>query len=72
MTSTRVEIGSAYAVAVGYDENNEPVVDVKTYGTVDMAKVRRELESLFPNARIRHLNRASSVALIRREKKKRK
>jgi hypothetical protein len=68
----KVEIGSGYAVAVGYDENNEPVIDVKTYGTVNMSSVRKELESLFPNARIRHLNGASPVTVVKRAKRRRK
>jgi hypothetical protein len=72
ITPAKVEIGSGYSVAVGYDENNEPIVNVKTYGTVDMVKVQRELEDLFPSARIRHLNPASSVAVFKKGKKKRK
>jgi hypothetical protein len=72
ITPAKVEIGSGYSVAVGYDENNEPILNVKTFGTVDVVKVQRELEDLFPSARIRHLNPASSVALIKKSKKKRK
>jgi hypothetical protein len=68
----KVEIGSGYSVAFDHDENNEPILNVKTFGTVDMAKVQRELEGLFPSARIRHLNPASSVTLIKKGKKKRK
>jgi hypothetical protein len=68
----KVEIGSGYAVTVAYDENDDAIVDVKTYGNVDMAKVHMELETLFPKARIRHLVPTSSVALIRKTKKKRR
>jgi hypothetical protein len=68
----KVEIGSGYAIAVGYDENDEPVIDVKTYGTVNMSSVRKELGSLFPNAKIRHLNGASPVTVIRKTKRRRK
>jgi hypothetical protein len=67
-----VEIGSGYTVAFGCDENDKPVVDVKTFGTVDMATVQRELESVFPNVRIRHLNHESSVAVVKKTRKKRK
>jgi hypothetical protein len=67
----KVEIGSGYSVALDYNENDEPTVNVKTYGTVNMAKVQRELENLFPNAKIRHLNPGSSVVVIRKGKKKR-
>jgi hypothetical protein len=68
----KVEIGSGYTVAVDYDDHDRPVIDVKTYGTVDMARVQRELENVFPNAKIRHLNRASSVSIIKKAKRKRK
>jgi hypothetical protein len=71
ITPAKVDIGSGYSVAVGYDENKEPILDVKTYGTVDIVKVKRELEDLFPSARIRHLN-PSSVAVIKKRKKKRR
>jgi hypothetical protein len=69
---TSVGIGSGYAVATGRDEKDEPVIDVKTYGKVDMSRVQRELKGLFPNARIRHLNEASPVTLIKKTKRKRK
>ena len=68
----KVEIGSGYAVAVSHDENDEPVIDVKTYGTVDMSRVQKELGSMFPNMKIRHLNGASPVTVIRKAKRKRK
>lgn len=68
----KVEIGSGYAVALGYDENDEAIVDVKTYGVVDLAKLRKELETLFPHARIRHSAQKSSVAVVKKAKRKRK
>ena len=67
----KVDIGSGYAVALGYDENDEAIVNVKTYGNVDVAKVHRELERLFPNAKIKHSEQKPSVAVIRKHKKKR-
>jgi len=66
-----VEIGSGYSVVCDHDDNDEPVVNVRTYGTVDIAKVQRELASLFPDAKIRHLNPGSSVVVIKKAKKKR-
>ena len=68
----KVEIGSGYAVAVSHDERDEPVIDVKTYGTVDMSRVQKELGNMFPNVRIRNLNGASPVTVIRKAKKRRK
>lgn len=67
----KVDIGSGYAVALGYDENDAAIVNVKTYGNVDVAKVHRELEKLFPNAKIIHSSQKSSVAVVRKHKRKR-
>jgi hypothetical protein len=72
ITPAKVEIGCGYSVALGHDENDEPTVNVRTYGTVDMAKVQRVLGSLFPNARIRHVNLGSSTVVIKKDKKKKR
>jgi hypothetical protein len=66
----QVEVGSGYALAVSYDENENPIVDVKTYGQVDLAQVRREIEQIFPNAQIRQLNRTRSVVVAKKNKRK--
>jgi hypothetical protein len=65
---TQVEVGSGYALAISYDENENPIVDVKTYGQVDLTQVRREIEQIFPNAQIRQLNRKQSVVVAKRTK----
>jgi len=67
---TQVEVGSGYTVSVSYDENEKPIIDVKTYGEVDIAKVRRELERVFPNAQIRQLNQTQSVTIVKKRKRK--
>ena len=67
---TQVEVGSGYTVSVNYDENEKPIIDVKTYGKVDFAKMRREIERVFPNAEIRHLNQPLSVAIVKKHKRK--
>ncbi|MEM3580913.1 MAG: hypothetical protein QXH40_03895 [Candidatus Bathyarchaeia archaeon] len=68
----KIEIGSGYAVSLSYDEEGNPVVDVKTYGDVDLSKIRRDIERLYPNAQIRQLNQESTVAVVRKRKGKRK
>jgi hypothetical protein len=70
----KIEVGSGYAVSVHYDENEKPIIDVKTYGKVDPAKLRREIERVFPNARIRQLNQTPHTVTIAKKdhKKKRK
>jgi len=67
---TQVEVGSGYTISVNYDENEKPIVDVKTYGEVDITKLRREIERLFPNAQIRQLNQTQSVTIVKKCKKR--
>ena len=66
----QVEVGSGYTVSVSYDENEKPVIDVKTYGEVDIAKLRKEIERMFPNAQIRQLDQAQSVTIDKKRKRK--
>ncbi|MBS7616159.1 hypothetical protein KEJ45_03030 [Candidatus Bathyarchaeota archaeon] len=66
----KIEIGSGYAVSLSYDEDGNPIVDVKTYGKVDSTKIKRDIERLYPNAHIRNLNEEPTVTLIRRNKTK--
>ncbi|MEM1551611.1 MAG: hypothetical protein QXH03_02940 [Candidatus Bathyarchaeia archaeon] len=68
----KIEIGSGYAVSLSYDEEGNPVVDVKTYGDVDLSKIRRDIERLYPNAQIRQLNQEPTVTVVRKRKDKRK
>lgn len=67
---TQVEVGSGYTVSVSYDENEKPIIDVKTYGEVDIAKLRKEIERIFPNAQIRQLNQAQLVTIVKKRKRK--
>ncbi len=68
---TQVEVGSGYTVSVSYDEGEKPIVDVKTYGEVDIAKLRREIKRIFPNAQIRQLNQPRTVTIVKKRKRKR-
>jgi hypothetical protein len=68
---TQVEVGSGYTVSVKYDENEKPIIDVKTYGEVDITKLRREIERAFPNAQIRRLKQTQSVTIVKKHKRKR-
>lgn len=65
----QVEVGSGYTVSVSYEEDT-PVVDVKTYGEVDIAKLRKEIQRVFPDAKIRHLNQENTVTVVKKRKKK--
>jgi hypothetical protein len=68
---TQIEIGSGYTISVSYDRNEKQIVDVKTYGEVDISKIRRDIEQAFPNAKIRQLNQTRSVTIVKRRKRKR-
>jgi hypothetical protein len=68
----QIEVGSGYTLSVSYDDNEKPIIDVKTYGTVDIPKLRREIERVFPHAKIRRLNETQSVTIIKRRKGKQK
>ena len=67
---TQVEVGSGYAVSVSYDEDEKPIIDVKTYGEVNIAQLRKEIEKLFPNAKIRQLNQTQTVTIVKKRKRK--
>ena len=68
----KVEIGSGYAVSISYDEHEKPVIDVKTYGKVDLNKLHKEIAEAFPNCKIRQMNRSPTVTIAKKEKKKRR
>jgi hypothetical protein len=66
----QIELGSGYTLAVSYDENERPIVDIKTYGQVDLARLRREIQGIFPNAQIRHKTRPQTVTVAKKNKRK--
>lgn len=66
---TKIEIGSGYSLCINYDENEKPIVNVKTYGAVDVSKVRTEIERLFPHAQIREVKNAQSVSIVKKRKR---
>ncbi len=68
----KVEIGSGYAVSIGCDEHERPVIDVTTYGRVDLGKLQKEISKAFPNYRIRQLNQSPTVTVVKSGKKKRR
>ena len=69
---TQLEIGSGYTLSVNYDENEKPIINVKTYGQVDVIKLRREIEKLFPNAQINQLDQGHSITVVKKRKGKSK
>lgn len=67
---TQIELGSGYTLAVSYDENARPVVDIKTYGQVNLARLRREIEGIFPNAQIRQKEQPHTVIVAKKKNRK--
>ncbi len=67
---TQVEVGAGYTVAISHDEDEREVVDVKTYGQVDMSLLRKEIQRVFPEAEIRRFKQADTVTLVRTAKRK--
>ena len=69
---TQLEIGSGYTLSVNYDEHEKPIINVKTYGQVDVIKLRREIEKMFPNAQINQLSQAHAITVTKKRKEKNK
>jgi len=67
---TQIEVGSGYTVSLSYDENEKPIINVKTYGEVDTAKLRKEIKRAFPDAQIRQLSQTRSVTIAKKRKRK--
>jgi hypothetical protein len=47
---------SGYSISVTYGPDGKPIVDVKTYGNIDKARLKREISSNYPGAIIRGLD----------------
>jgi hypothetical protein len=67
----KVELGSAYTLTMSHDENDEPVVNVKTFGNVNLTQLRRAITLAFPGAQIRQANQRRTVTVAKTTKKKR-
>ena len=64
------EGGSEYSMSVTYDEKGKPVVQVKTYGYVDTAELRRDIEQRYPRVKIEGLEKKPLIRIIDEEEKK--
>jgi hypothetical protein len=65
-----IGLGSAYSLAVGHDENEKLVVDIKTYGQVNIMWLRREIKRIFPNAQIRQKGQQQVVTVAKKNKRR--
>jgi hypothetical protein len=62
-----VEGGSGYSISVTYDERGKPVVRVETYGDVDVAELRKDIEQRYPGARIEGLEKQPLIRIVGEE-----
>ncbi len=62
---------SGYSMSVSYDEAGKPVVQVKTYGGVDEAELRRDIEQKYPGAKIEGLEKKPLIRIVNEEEEER-
>ncbi|MBX5328898.1 MAG: hypothetical protein QHH18_06805 [Candidatus Bathyarchaeota archaeon] len=67
---TQVELGAGYTLQVKYDENENPIVSIKTYGNVNMNQLKKEIQKAYPNARILQLNQSPQPVIVSKKHKK--
>jgi hypothetical protein len=67
-----IEGGSGYSISVTYDEKGKPVVRVKTYGDVDVAELRRDIERQYLGAKIEGLEKQPLIRIVGEEQKSEK
>ena len=62
--------GSGYSISVTYDEKGKPVVQVKTYGDVDTAELRKDIEQRYPGAKIEGLEKKPLIRIVDEKEEK--
>jgi hypothetical protein len=58
------EGGSGYSISVTYDDKGKPLVKVETYGDIDAAELRREIERQYPGAKIEGLEKQPLIRVV--------
>lgn len=66
---SHIEVGSGYTLSVSHDENERPIIDIKTYGHVDIGQLRKDISRVFPDAQIRRLNQTGTVTVVKAKKR---
>ncbi len=66
----QVELGAGYTVKVRYDDEDKPIVCVKTFGNIDIPKMMKEIKRAFPEAQIRQQGHAKTVSIAKRSIRK--
>ncbi|MEA2089151.1 MAG: hypothetical protein U9O89_00095 [Thermoproteota archaeon] len=71
LKSEPIVVGSGYSLSITDDdeEEGEPVIHVKTYGEIDVTKLRREIKQKYPKARIEGLTEQPLILVLSKGKK---
>jgi hypothetical protein len=72
LEASPVEVGSGYSISISYDEEETPIIHVKTYGEVDLIELRKEIRKVYPNAKIEGMPKTPNVKIISIHKKKKR
>ena len=64
----KIEVGSGYTFSIRYDENENPMIDLKTYGNVSIRKIIKEIQRAFPKAQIRKINEVQTFTAVKKSK----
>ncbi len=67
-----IEVESAYSVSIDQDEEGTPLIRVKTYGDVNMNELKQTIKEKFPKARIREMEVAPVVEIIKKPSRKKR
>jgi hypothetical protein len=67
----RVEMGTGYTIKIDYDQQDNQIVSIKTYGKVDLTKIKHEIKKAFPEAQIKREARIITIAKKNLKKTKR-
>jgi hypothetical protein len=58
---------TGYSMSVTYDDKGKPVVKVETYGNVDAAELRRNIQQRYPGAKIEGLEKQPLIRIVGEE-----
>ena len=58
------EGGSGYSMSVSYDGKGKPIVQVKSYGEVDTAGLRKDIKQKYPGAKIEGLEKKPLIRIV--------
>ncbi|MEM2917108.1 MAG: hypothetical protein QXN63_01975 [Candidatus Bathyarchaeia archaeon] len=64
-----IGVGSGYSMSITYDDDGKPTVHVKTYGNVNKAQLRKEIEQRYPEAHIVGLETEPLIRIVNEKEK---